>query len=323
MKKSLILFFTACLLIVGFALCINAQSEDDLMSDIFTFRGYSTSENGKGSLAIGFGIDYEAIEKYESTFGVTLSYGVVFANYDSLNGNAPLDSQGNPIAIEGAKSFKADLTEYDSQIFDFIITNIEDAHKDLKLVISAYINDGNTTKYVQDNGISDNVASITYNEAYAMTQPVILTDDKGFTYELYEGELKVISFDRVIDSSITNGITVPMEYEGYTVTAIGENAFTSFGEKFTKTSYANLSSGFVMLRLPTTVTVFENNAFDKLFCVDVELYDNTGIAPDYKAWDKTVEWGEGNIHARDCIWNIRPAMGWTRYSNAVIPEDYE
>ena len=133
------------------------------LGEIFTFLGYSFNE--EGSMAVGFEINYEALRLYEEKTGETLEIGVVFAGYSLLNGNQPLDSQGNEVTLDDGAVVKFDLTEYDYTYYDFVITDIIDSIKDIPLVISAYINNGLENKYIQDNGISDTVTGISYNEA--------------------------------------------------------------------------------------------------------------------------------------------------------------
>ena len=135
------------------------------LGEIFTFLGYSFNE--EGSMAVGFEINYEALKKYEEKTGETLEIGVVFAAYDLLLGNQPLDNEGNAIALDDGAVVKFDLTEYDYTYYDFVITDIVDSIKDIDLVISAYINNGYENKYVQENGIADTVTGISYNEAKA------------------------------------------------------------------------------------------------------------------------------------------------------------
>ena len=148
-------------------------------------------------------------------------------------------------------------------------------------------------------------------------------DSNGLLYALVDGELVVTGIDRVIDSTIKNGIKFPHEREGYKVVAIESNAFKEFGEKFTKTSYANMSSSYVTFSIPTTIRKVGASAFDTCNGIKISLYDPNKTYADYEAWDKTVVWEDGNVAARDCIWGFRPAIGWTRYSKADIPDDYE
>ena len=138
-------------------------SYDELLEKVFTFKGYSFNE--AGSIAVGFDIDYEAIALYEELTGEKLEIGVVFAGYELLNGQNPLDNQGNAIALASGKVIKSDLSNYSYTTYDFMLTDVTDAIKDIPLVIAAYINNGQETKYVQSNGISDTVSGITYNEA--------------------------------------------------------------------------------------------------------------------------------------------------------------
>ena len=134
-----------------------------LWGNIVIFKGYSFNE--AGSMAVGFDIDYEAKALYEELTGETLEIGVVFAAYDLLLGNQPLDAQGNAVTLDDGAVVKFDLTEYDYTYYDFVVTDIIDSIKDIPLVISAYINNGAENKYIQENGISDTVSGISYNEA--------------------------------------------------------------------------------------------------------------------------------------------------------------
>ena len=132
---------------------------------LFSFLGYSTPENGDSSIAMGFGLDRDAIKKYEEKAGVTLEFGAVFAGYDNLAGKQPLNENGNAITLDDGKVIKADLSGYNYHNYDFVLAGIDDSIKDVKLVIAAYIYDGENVKYIQGNGTSDTVSGISYNEA--------------------------------------------------------------------------------------------------------------------------------------------------------------
>ena len=140
---------------------------------------------------------------------------------------------------------------------------------------------------------------------------------------MVDGKAVVVGIDREITSSITAGIKIPAAYNGVDVVAIESGAFKAFGEKFSKTSYANMQSSYVTISIPTSIQKVGANAFENCFGIKVSLYDPDEKNADYKAWDKTVLWEAGNISARDCIWGFRPAIGWTRYSMVQIPDDYE
>ena len=137
--------------------------KDTIRGQIFTFKGYSFG--GKGQIAVGYDIDYEAKELFEHLTGETLEMGVVFAGYDNLCGEQPIDKNGNTISLENGKVIKFVLNEYHYSYYDFVLTDITDDIKNTKLVIAAYLNDGNETKYIQANGLSDTVLGVSYNEA--------------------------------------------------------------------------------------------------------------------------------------------------------------
>ena len=132
---------------------------------LFSFLGYSAPENGDSSIAMGFGLDRDAIKEYEEKAGVTLEIGVVFAGFDNLAGKQPLDENGNAITLDVGQVIKADLSGYNYHNYDFVLADIDDSIKDVKLVIAAYIYDGENVKYIQENGTSDTVCGISYNEA--------------------------------------------------------------------------------------------------------------------------------------------------------------
>ena len=133
--------------------------KNTIQSEIFTFKGYSF--DWTGSMAVGFDIDYEAIRLYEELTGEMLDFGVVFAGFDALGGNMPLDANGNAHADVVKFSTKG----YDYIQYDFVITDMTEEYFDISFVISAYICNGAMTKFVQANGLSDTVTGITYNEA--------------------------------------------------------------------------------------------------------------------------------------------------------------
>ena len=137
--------------------------EESCLEKVFTFKGYSFGFAGQ--ISVGFDIDYEAKAKYEEKTGKTLEIGVLFAGYDNLGGKQPLDANGNAITLDIGKVIKGDLTSFNYPSYDFMLTDVDDSIKDVKLVIAAYIYSGEDIKYEQENGLSDIVSGISYNEA--------------------------------------------------------------------------------------------------------------------------------------------------------------
>ncbi len=136
--------------------------KNTIKNDVFTFKGYSFG--ALGQISFGFDIDYESKALYEELTGDTLEMGVVFAGYDLLGGNQPLDDSGKAIELALGMVVKVELDEYTYTCYDFVLRDITDTLADTKLVISAYMNNGSETKYVQENGLSDTVTGVTYNE---------------------------------------------------------------------------------------------------------------------------------------------------------------
>lgn len=335
-KKFLFVIAFAFVLTLAFALCVCAmeakQSLDvssnsdgsksndpgECLEQIFSFKGYSYSENG--SLAAGFEIDYEALALYEKVTGKKLQIGVLFAGYENLGGKQPLDENGKAIQLEQGKVSIASLTKYTYPQYDFILTDIDESLRDVSLVMSAYITNGIKTYYVQENGLADTVSRISYNQIKKLFQ---IKDENGFTYMENNGKLTITGYEREIDSSIAKGIKIPYSYNGMDVVAIEERAFSEFGKRFSTTQYALSSSEFVKLYVPASVVEIGDYAFENCVGIKVVLYNRDNSTADYRAWDENVYWGSGNRAARDTVWGFRPAIGWTRYSMVEIPDDYE
>ena len=133
------------------------------LNSIFTFKGYSFSANG--GFAVGFAIDYDALAKYEAKTGKKLEIGVVFAGYENLGGKQPLDEAGKGVSLEVGMVKKADVTSLGYKYYDFMLSDIDDSIKDVKLVIAGYIFNGDSVQYVQEKGLSHTVEGVSYNEA--------------------------------------------------------------------------------------------------------------------------------------------------------------
>lgn len=162
-------------------------------------------------------------------------------------------------------------------------------------------------------------------------------DDNGFIYELREDVVVIIGFDKAIDTSTdyVDDIYIPSEYNGYKVAAIGARAFAEFGVKFNKATYVNSKGatcyyrdghdvkGFTKIYVSTSINQIGAYAFEGCYGMKIQLYSSNGGSSEPRAWEQTgVTYEAGNLPARDCIWGFRPALGWSRYSLAEIPEDY-
>ena len=132
-----------------------------MKKEIFVFKGYSIGPAGQ--VAFGYDINYEAKSAYEALTGDSLEFGAVFASYNNVGDNLPLDKNGNSI---NKKVLKVNLTEQTKQCYEFIISGLTGDKGDNKLCFTAYTFDGQDVKYHQESGISDTVTFISYNEIY-------------------------------------------------------------------------------------------------------------------------------------------------------------
>lgn len=134
-----------------------------LLENVFTFLGYSAREDGTGAICAGYEIDYEAIGLYESLTGETLEFGTVFASYENLNGQQPLNDDGTVVSLEKGKVIKQSLNNYTYGSYEFVLRDISDSIKDHSFVISLYVFNGIEVKYNQGS-FSETVSGISYNQ---------------------------------------------------------------------------------------------------------------------------------------------------------------
>ena len=140
-------------LILALAIGVNAQESNSSVGyeDIFDFKGYSVSLLGT-DVCLGFDVDYEAKAAYEKEIGKTVDIGIIFAPYDSLNGQTPLDENGQPRVLNQGKVVKVSLNDYNYLNYDFKLVDFSEELADYKIIISPYMYDGTNVFYYQENG---------------------------------------------------------------------------------------------------------------------------------------------------------------------------
>ena len=147
----------------------SATEEDGTAKPLFTFKGYSTPEDGSAGLTMSFEANLKAIEAYEAKTGEKLSYGVVAAAKSCLGDKNPLDENGNEVTLENGNVVKAEVSK-EFCLYDFRITNME-GYEATELVLATYI-------------------IVTTGEGEEATSSVVYLQDK----QLVEG-LGVVSYD--------------------------------------------------------------------------------------------------------------------------------
>ena len=120
----------------------------ETVKPLFDFSGVSSPVDGRGELVVGYTVNFNEIERYESITKTTLSYGVFAVLKDKLGSNDVFDENGN--AAVGV--IKADVSR-DYVSFEFRITGFEtDDHKALKLALGAYVIDSTGKIYYMQGG---------------------------------------------------------------------------------------------------------------------------------------------------------------------------
>ena len=127
------------------------------IGDVFTFMGYST--DGK-SICVSYSINKSVLEEYNQITDKNGKYGLVFASYEKLNGENPLNSDCTPIS-KSVVSVEMSVTN--KQSFDFILNDITEDYINHPFVVALYTCENNEIKYVQSD-ISDTVSGISCQE---------------------------------------------------------------------------------------------------------------------------------------------------------------
>ncbi|MBQ7761557.1 MAG: leucine-rich repeat domain-containing protein [Clostridia bacterium] len=118
---------------------------------LFECQGYSTQGYSNGGIQIGFVINYEAIEAYNSSKNTEIKYGI----FAVAQGNAQ-DEEGNDKAIINADGTSitgvasVDFSKHTYDIFAIRVIGFEtEAHMNAQLALGAYVIDGDKVSYLQ------------------------------------------------------------------------------------------------------------------------------------------------------------------------------
>ena len=188
MKKKLTLVFAIAIMAVCvFALSVFAngiysdysQSGANGEAPIFNFLGYAIDEE-TNSICCEYTVDIDALESYEKAIGKALKYGVVVAYEDNIENGLPIDfSTGKATGANKDKIVVVPLTEKTARI-SVRVTNLEKAYYTKNLVISVFVLESDSVKYVADK----TTEKVENNASYeSLTAPKEVTVD-GFTYSI-------------------------------------------------------------------------------------------------------------------------------------------
>ena len=119
------------------------HTEEITVSAIFTFRGYSVSEEGGAGVSVKYSIDNDAIEEYETVTGNTLNIGLFLGIKDKVGTNEIVDTEGNT-----AQGVVAAQMPKDRFIFiEMKVLGLDD-YKESLFAFGAYVIDGQEEKTV-------------------------------------------------------------------------------------------------------------------------------------------------------------------------------
>ncbi len=144
-----------------------AYKEESDMEELFTCLGYSSPDDGRSGLAIGFIVNSEAIQAYEEVTEKTIRYGVFAVSKDNIENKELFDANGKK--ANGVIS--TEITDYNFNSFEVRIVEFAENQKDLKLAMGAYIalegQSGTEYAYLQNNLPNDGekYAFTSFNEA--------------------------------------------------------------------------------------------------------------------------------------------------------------
>ena len=125
--------------------CGLEKAYEAAVSPLFNCLGYSTPENERDGIAIGYTVNNEAIKEYENATGKSLKYGVFAVAKGKLGNNDIFGSDGSV----ADNVINAEISSYEFVSFELKIIGFTDEYKDAKLALGAYVavTEGETTEY--------------------------------------------------------------------------------------------------------------------------------------------------------------------------------
>ena len=145
------------------ASCTRCQKQETLeTSPIFNCLGYSAPMNGDLKITVGFSVDFDALEKYETLSGNTVEFGIVAAGKANLGENvSPLDENGVAKELQTGSVINVNISEYQNvSSYEFVLAGYTESTADKQVLIASYVkvsNDEETTiVYLQQNQVKNN-----------------------------------------------------------------------------------------------------------------------------------------------------------------------
>ena len=123
-----------------------SHTVSDTLLPIFAFNGYSTNDE-QNAICVGYSVNQISLKEYNAV-NEALRFGAV-ASAKTEN----ILSVNNGIVVGASNTVVAEIgSDYSS--FDFILSGFGEAQNELVLVVCAYVYDGKSVSYLQDDMIS-------------------------------------------------------------------------------------------------------------------------------------------------------------------------
>ena len=140
------------------------------------------------------------------------------------------------------------------------------------------------------------------------------TDEIGLVYYEKENEVSIVSYL----GNYKKDIVIPEEYNGKPITEISSKVFYGAQNRIDQSS-----TSFFRVLVPLSIKKIGDFTFGTCGGVKVSLYRYVSgslreiiDASTQLDWLEAVEIGEGNGSLSDVITQVRPAFGWSAYTNA-------
>ncbi|MBQ4107969.1 MAG: DUF4886 domain-containing protein [Clostridia bacterium] len=141
------------------------EAATEIIPKIFITKGYSNSSDG---IMQDYGVNREALAKYEQLSGETVKFGAVVALKDSIGNVNPLDSKGEPIS---SKVKSLDYTDTEYSVISVSIKGIpENVKESSGLICALYVNAGGRTTYLDNCAEKVSCGAKTFTEIEAVPE---------------------------------------------------------------------------------------------------------------------------------------------------------
>lgn len=137
----------------------NSESNEKIPA-LFITRGYSYSDDG--GISQGYGVNRDAIARYEQLSGEKVRFGGVLAIRDVIGTKNPLDAQGNP-TDEYVQKMEFTDTQYD--IINVMVQGVPQSQYDkINIICALYVTAGGNTTYIDNRAVKVNCGQKTFNQ---------------------------------------------------------------------------------------------------------------------------------------------------------------